>query len=698
MRDFSEKTWLLPALLLAAPLAAPAQESDDALEIITVTAQRRTELLQTTPVSVTALTGDALVDRQIDGMLDVAAQVPNLRIEPVTALPNAARVFLRGVGEDQSTPTTDGAIGFYVDGVFHPRMQGAIFDFSDVERIEVLRGPQGTLYGRNTSGGAIKIITADPGEALAGSVDLTVGSYDRRQIRGTIGGPITDSVKGSLSLLKNERDGNVRNLTLNRDVNAKDTTALRGKLIWSPAESLELKLAADWSEDLADVGVGASAFNGYPADLFVTTADGDPDGYLRTRGLALTATWASGAYTLTSISAYRDMDNYGIFDNDGEERVIQHFAFDTRQSQFTQEFTLASDWGRTQAIFGAYFFSEKMDHDTINYFGSRANPAAPITATPDLTHQETESYALFGQASFAVTDALSFTAGARYTWDKKDFLDRYPTLALRYVADKDWTAFTPRVAVDYKLNDNVFLFASWAEGYKAGGFNRSSVAITALTPYDEEEVSTVEAGVKAEFLNRRLRTNLTLFHNDYEDLQLSAYDPATLVSRRFNAAAVTTKGAELEVSAAVTRGLFAYATVGYLDARYDEFFNLVNGVLTDVSYLDLKGAPRWSYTTGFSWDLPLPTPGLLRLNGNVSHRTHMENVVANTPIVATPALTLVDASLVWTSGDERWSATLAGKNLTDKEYIGAGLYIGGLLTVLYPADPRTWSASVKYRF
>ncbi len=698
MRHICSRIWLLPALLIAAPLHAQAPESNEALEVITVTAQRRAELLQTTPVSVTALAGDALVDRQIDGMLDVAAQVPNLRIEPVTALPNAARVFLRGVGEDQSTPTTDGAIGFYVDGVFHPRMQGAIFDFSDVERIEVLRGPQGTLYGRNTSGGAIKIITADPDEVLAGSVDLTVGSFDRRQIRGTIGGPIADSLKGSLSLLKNERDGNVENVTLDRDVNSRDTTAVHGKLIWSATDALEVKLAADWSEDLADVGVGASAFSGYPADLFVTTADGDPEGYLRTRGVALTAAWASGAYTLTSISAYRDMDNYGIFDNDGEARVIQHFAFDTRQSQFTQEFTLASDWGRTQAIYGAYLFQEKMDHDTINFLGSRPNPAGPVTALPDLTHQETESYALFGQATYAATDALSFTVGARYTWDNKDFLDRYPTRDLTYAVEEDWTAFTPRVAVDYKLNDNVFLFASWAEGYKAGGFNRSTVAVTALTPYDEEEVSTIEVGVKAEFFDRRLRTNLTLFDNDYQDLQLSAYDPATLVSRRFNAAAVTTRGAELELSAVAARGLLAYATVGYLDARYDEFYNLVNGVLTDVSYLDLKGAPRWSYTAGFSWDMPLPMPGLLRLNGNVSHRTHMENVVANTPIVATPALTLVDASLVWTSGDERWSATLAGKNLTDKEYIGAGLHIGGLLTVLYPADPRTWSAAVKYRF
>lgn len=177
---------LLPAAIVA--VSANAQEPAAALEEITVTAQRRAESLQTTPVSVTALTRSALEDRQIENTLDVAAQVPNLRIEPVTALPNAARVFLRGVGEDQSTPTTDSAIGFYVDGVYYSRVQGAIFDFSDVERIEVLRGPQGTLYGRNTSGGAVKIITSDPGDVLAGSIDFTAGSYDRRQFRGLVGG------------------------------------------------------------------------------------------------------------------------------------------------------------------------------------------------------------------------------------------------------------------------------------------------------------------------------------------------------------------------------------------------------------------------------------------------------------------------------------------------------------------------------
>lgn len=689
--------WAVAAACASSSLAAQEPERV-ALEEVVVTAERRAESLQTVPVSVTAINAEALEGRQVTNVIDIAAQVPNLRIETVTGLSNAARVFLRGVGEDQSTPTTDNAIGLYVDGVFYPRTLGALFDFVDVERIEVLRGPQGTLYGRNTSGGAIKIITRDPGDELSGTIEVGGGSYGRVQLRGAVGGPLSDSLRGSLSVLKLERDGTSRNVTLSRDVNRKDVQAARGKLVWDATDALELKLAVDWTEDNGDTGVPTSGFTGRPADLYVTAANANPTGYLRTRGASLTATWTRDQYTFTSITAWRDLQNAGLLDNDAEARTILHFAFEADQSQFSQEFTLNADWGRAQGILGAYWFEEDNTYLSTNFSGSRANAAAPVTATTGIMTQDTESYAVFGQVTFSLTDALRLTAGGRYTWDEKVFTDRYPALGRLFAPSKKWTAFTPRVAVDYKLNDDVFLFASWAAGYKAGGFNRSTVAVTALTPYDEEEVATAEVGVKAQFLDDRLRANLTYFHNDYEDLQLSAFDPVTNVSRRFNAAAATTKGVELEVSAVPHRSLRAYLSLGYLHAVYDEFFDIVGGRLVDVSFRDLKGAPRWSYSAGFAWDLPLPTPGLVRLNGDVSHRTRMENNVAGTPIIATGGTTLVNASLGWTSEDQRWSATLAGKNLTDKAYLGAGLFIGGLTTALYPAEPRTWTASVRYNF
>lgn len=689
----------IAAAIAAACAAVPAVASSQervALEEIVVTAERRAESLQTVPVSVTALGAEALDERQVTNVIDIAGQVPNLRIEPVTGLSNAARIFLRGVGEDQSTPNIDSAIGLYVDGVYYPRTLGALFDFVDVERIEVLRGPQGTLYGRNTPGGAIKILTRDPGREASGIFEVLGGDYDRLQLRGTIGGPIAESLRGSVSVLKNEGDGTSDNVTLDRDVNRKDVLGARGKLIWDASQSLELRLAADWTEDKSDVGVGTSDFAGKPADLYVTAANADPSGYLRTRGAALTATWTAGSYVLTSITAWRDRQNRGLLDNDAEARTILHFAFDADQSQWSQELTLNADWGRTQAIFGLYWFTEENEYASTNFFGSRANPAAPVNATPGFMAQDTESYAIFAQATYAVTDALHLTAGVRYTWDEKDFTDSYPTLNRSFAPSEEWTAFTPRIAADYRASDDLFLFASWSKGYKAGGCNRSSVPVTALTPYDEEEVSSFEAGLKSQFLDDRLRANLTLFYNDYEDLQLSAFDPATNVSRRFNAAAATTQDVELELSMVPGAGLSAYAAVGYLDASYDEFFDNVGGQIVDVSDRDLKGAPEWSVSGGFARDLPLAITGRVRLAGDVSDRSRMENNVANTPVIATPDTTLANASLAWTSADQRWTATLAGKNLTDEEYIGAGLFIGGLTTVLYPAELRTWTVALRY--
>lgn len=668
---------------------AVGQEAGAGLTEIVVTAQRREEALQRTPVSVTALTAEALEDRQVTNVLDIAAQVPNLRIEPVTGTSNSARVFLRGVGEDQSTPTTDSAIGLYVDGVYYARTLGALFDFLDVERIEVLRGPQGTLYGRNTSAGAIRVISRRPTDELRLQGDLTVGDYDRRQLRALASGPIGGGVNASLALLRNKRDGIADNVTLGTDVNDRDVTAIRGAFALDPTDAVDLTLRYDWMDDESDPSVPTSILNGVPDDLHRTEAGELPFSDFEAGGLSLDAGYRFGRYELRSITAYRELELEAILDNDGRADRVLALDYTSRQDQFSQELTLAADWERVVGLIGVYYFTETNDYDSVTFFGQNE--------TVGFTDQETDSYAVFGQATWSLTDALSLTVGARYTRDEKDFSDFYPELngGTRYALDDDWSAFTPKVAVDYQVSDNVFLFASYAEGYKTGGMNRSTTAVTALTPYDEESVTTYEAGVKSEFLDRRLRLNLTYFYNDYEDLQLSTFDPATNVSRRFNAAQATTKGVEMELSVVPFTGLQAYLTGGYLDAGYDEFVDRVNGELVDVSDRELKGAPRWQYAAGFTYDRLLPV-GSMRLNGEINERTRVYNNVANTPSIVTPRIRLLNASLGWRSTDERWTVTLAGKNLTDKEYFANALFIGGLTSIVYPAEPRTWTLSVGY--
>ena len=676
---------------VAVTMPATAQDTsqtDVGLTEIVVTAQRRAESLQRTPVSVTALTGQALEDRQITNVMDIAAQVPNLRIEPVTGTANAARIFLRGVGEDQSTPTTDSAIGLYVDGVYYARTLGALFDFSDVERIEVLRGPQGTLYGRNTSAGAIKILTRRPSDELRASGDLTIGSFERRQLRAAVSGPLTDGLKASLAVLKNEREGTSWNRARNEHVNRRDVEALRGAFTFDAVDDVDVTLRYDWMDDKSDPSVPTSILAGMPDNLYQTDAGEVPYSEFRSRGVSLDAGYLFGAFELRSITAYRDLDLSAVLDNDGRPARILALDYTSAQNQFSQEFTLNGDWQRAKGLVGVYYFTEDNSYDALTFVGA--------TGTPDIAVQDTQSYAVFAQGTWLATDALSLTAGARYTWDEKDFSNSYPNTGTLYELKESWSSFTPKLAADYRLTDQMFLFASYAAGYKAGGMNRSAVAITALTPYDQEDVKTYEVGLKTDFFSRRLRANLTYFHNGYEGLQLSTFDPETNVSRRFNAAEATTRGVELEVSAAPVAGLQAYLTSGYLDASYDKFFDRVGGVIVDVSDRKLKGAPRWQYATGFSYELPT-MQGSLRFSGEVNHRTRVHNNVANTPSIATPNITLVNASIGWRSPGERWIATLAGKNLTDKEYFTNALYIGGLTSVVYPAEPRTWSLSFGYK-
>jgi iron complex outermembrane receptor protein len=684
---------LAVAMALAGSSAAAqerAARGAQAVEEIVVSAQRRVEPLQTTPVTVTALSADALEVRQVTNVIDIAGQVPNLRIDPVTGVANAAKIFLRGVGEDQSGPNTDSAIGLYVDDVYYPRTLGALFDFLDVERIEVLRGPQGTLYGRNTPGGAVKIITRGATDELRATADITVGNYGRQQLRAGISGPITNTFGGAVSVLKNERDGTSFSTTLNRDVNRRDVEAIRGSLVFTPTELLSMRLNYDWMNDETESFMPTSILGGFPPDLHVTAAGEEPTARLITKGTSLHVSYDLGGFEVQSITAYRDQQQRAFLDNDGRAARVLAFYFDAQQDQFSQELLLSTEWSAFRVLGGAYYFTENNRYDVINYFLTNV--------TPGFFDQDTDSIAVFGTFGWDITDALTLSLGARWTRDKKDWLDVHPNLGANYTNSKTWNSFTPRVTIDYQLNHATMVFASYAEGFKSGGFNRSPNQVIATTPYDEEEVKTWELGIKSDFFDRRLRVNATYFYNDYSDLQLSAFDPATNLTRRFNAAQATTQGLELELSAVPLEGLQTFLTVGYLSAGYDEFFDNVGGVLTDVSNRKLKGAPRWTLAGGASYLFPATDIGDFRLSVDFNNRSEVFQNLANTPVVATPTITLWNAAFSWKSPDERWTATLGGKNLGNKEYFGAALFIANLAEVVYPAEPRTWTLGLRYDF
>jgi iron complex outermembrane receptor protein len=700
---------------LTSPALAQTQSAQaPALEEIVVTAQRREETLQRTPVSVTAFTAETLANRQINNVIDTAAYVPNLVIETTTGVPNAARIFLRGVGEDIAQPNADGAVGFYVDNVFYARTNGALFDFNDIERIEVLRGPQGTLYGRNTSAGAVKIISKKPSNDLEASAEGTFGRFNRFDFKARIAGPIVkDKLAVSFSGLIRERDGTSFSTTLGKRVNDKDVKGFRASALYTPTDRFELWVTYDRVVDQSDSGVPTSlnvsgAPNrttlvvGRPTDIFTTQAGRDPRAGFRSNGLAINASYKlSDALTIGSITGLRDIYQNGNLDNDAEARPISEFGFDTTQHQISQEVTLAADFDRLKALAGVFYFGEYNVYSAYNYSQPRGNPAAPVTYGIDYSDQDTTSYAGFGQVSYEVIDRLTLTGGLRWTRDHKNWLNVYPFLNVASAAEKTWTKWTPKFTADYQLTDDVLLFAGYSKGYKAGGFNRANRRDVATTPYNPENVTTYEAGAKTEWLDGRLRANLTYFYNDYKDLQYSVFDvtftpPAT---RRFNAAAATTQGVELEAQVAVTDELLVYGNLGYLDAKYDEFFDFVNGVRTDVSFRKLKGAPKWQTALGFTYTRPIgDNAGTVRLSADYKFRARVFNNVANTRETSTRPLNLLDASLAYTTPDERWTFTLAGKNLTNVKYWGTSIFIGGTLASVYPSDPRTWSVSARWNF
>jgi iron complex outermembrane receptor protein len=401
--------------------------------------------------------------------------------------------------------------------------------------------------------------------------------------------------------------------------------------------------------------------------------------------------------TLGSITAYRELTQSAVLDNDGEARLLSGQALLANQDQFSQEVTASLDTERVKGIVGIFYFKEYNDYDTTTFIGSRANPAIRI-ARPDFSTQDTKSYAVFGQATLGLTDAVNLTLGGRYTWDEKTFVNSQPSVPAVFRAARKWRNFSPKVGLDWRVSDELFLFALYAKGYKAGGFNRSNVRVVAETPYDPEEVESIELGLKSDLFDRRLRANLTLFTNDYTNLQLSSFDPNTGTTRRFNAASTRTRGVELELSARPVPSLELYASLGYLDAKYNRFLDLVNGVVTDVSFRKLKGAPEWQGSAGFGWEPELGIAGTVRLGADVSYRDKVFNNVANTEAISTEARTLVNASLRYTTDDERWSLTAAGRNLLNRQYPANAIFIGGLLSALYPADPITWSITARFRF
>jgi iron complex outermembrane receptor protein len=732
---------------------APAEETGK-VEKVTVTARRTSENIQKVPASVSSFSERGLDRLGATEVTGLQGAVPNANIAPGRGSSNATNIYIRGVGQPDALQTFDPAVGVYVDDVYLSRIRGTQFELLDIERLEVLRGPQGTLYGKNTIGGALKVVTRRPDQTSRGVASLTVGSYGELVGNGTISGGLSDTVAGSASLLIASRDGYVENPVTGADYNDRSVTAGRVKLAWDPSDDFNLDLSVDYADEDAALVLGqatSTLTTILGAPLLVLPATPPEFNYKAqpTTGLPNSTTmthWGGSAnmswdfaeaWTLRSITAYRELQNRDFIDIDATPLELGDVLVDVDQNQTSQEFQLLYQGSNWKLVSGLYYLRENVTSHQEAYaddFVTGFLGATSFLRTVD-DDLQTTSWAAFANAVFAVSDTVNLSAGIRYTEENKEYFrttstfSNQPLLAGTFAFNREetWENVTPMVSVDWQASENTLLYARYASGFKSGGFNGRANNAGEEQPYDPETLDSYEIGLKTDWADGKVRTNLSAFYNDYTDFQARVSRLVTSPSQPvpaidfavINAGGLEIRGAELEVLAYPVPELRLDAAIGYLDAEYSEFFevrNLANPApppatlptVVDRSFQTPAFSPEWTMRFGGSYEWSLGNSGSVTLGASARYRSDMALAVDNSNIF-TQALFpgmwqdahwLYDAQLVWANESDTLLAGIYARNLSDEVYkTDAQEFssVGGIRTAYYGA-PRTVSFKVTVRY
>ncbi|XBQ15909.1 MAG: TonB-dependent receptor [Oceanicaulis sp.] len=724
----------LLATASALPLGVAAHAQEDAAspaqtrDVITVTARRREESLVDVPVSVSALSADQL---EKIGAADITAlqQVtPNATVQVARGSNSTLISFIRGVGQQDPLWGFEPGVGLYVDDVYVARPQAAVLDIFDIERIEVLRGPQGTLYGRNTVGGAIKYVTRRLGDEPRFMGRVAAGTYNQLDYMASAALPVAEGFSVGGAYARYTRDGFGENLTTGEDHYDKDVTAYRLSAEWEPSDALFFRLAYDRVEDDSNPRHGHRLLPGTAPgtavldDIYDTRAGLTGEQSVSTEGLSLTGEWAiNDQLTFKSITAAREGDTDTVIDFDGSPSNTLDIPAYYADEQFTQEFQLAYEGDRAQGVVGVYY----LDGSAEGAFDTVLGVLGLTIGTGGVV--DTESIALFGDFSFDLTDQLSVSVGARYTEDEKTgtvFRANYagagrtpltggpaatPTLVRTdYTNTRTFDQFTPRVSVSYDFGATT-AYASFSQGFKSGGFDMRGDAI--FTPdtvdgYDPETVDSYEIGWKGEGIGGILNFSSALFWSEYQDQQITTQVPATTGIASFvdNVGSSTIYGAEFEGTAFLSDSLTANFAVGWLQAEFDEFirYNLTTMAFEDISdQVVFQNAPEWSAFLGVTWAGEL-AGGDLAITPSIAHRSSYSQFEFPNALLDEGGYTLFDIGAVWNSPNEKFQVALYGRNLTDEEYkIGGYNFPGALFddsVIAFYGPPRTFTASLTYRY
>ena len=709
------------AMLTREAAAEPGSADTTNITEVTVTARKRVERLQDVPISITAISGTEFNAKQYIGLLDVNQLAPSVAMQVAT--PHTTSIAIRGVGVNPASDGLESGVGVFIDGVYLGRPGMTVLDMIDIDSIGVLRGPQGTLFGKNTSEGAIVITTAAPSFTLSGAMQDTVGNYNYNQFQGFVTGPITDTLAGRLTVYRTSRDGLAYDITTRARTNAIDRYGIRGQLLYRPSDTFDLRVIA--GTDSEDDSNASSIFdNGgaRPAALqaklalvgavfaydpggLVSASDGITQNHVRQDNVSAEANWRVGALTLTSLTAWRSYDWRAISDIDGSSADILQGSYNNYDRQFSQELRLATPSGRTwEGVAGAYFFYQRIDVQQPTYYGvdapvylSGTNPALPAlrpyasTRWTVFANPTTTSYALFAQGTWHVDDRLEITVGARGTAEHKtEILSRsipVSTLTGQPVAALVGVVFpasrvgtsdvTPSglVSVSYHVTPKVLTYALMSRGAKSGGVNSflpaSGFGIDSLK-VKPEIATNYEAGLKAEFFNDRLLLNGDVFYERFDDYQAAYTAPIPGRTSAFstvltNVGAVQTRGFEVEATAAPIAGLKLNGFADYNDATYISYTNApcpneaVAQVVCNLTGHPVAGAPPWSVGARGEYSFTL----LGNLNGFVAGgylwRATYYGYLDDSAFSIIPRHSVIDASVGVHGFADRWTGHALGK-------------------------------------
>jgi iron complex outermembrane recepter protein len=722
------------AMPVVAQDAAPQAAADDDSAAIVVTARRREETLVSVPIAVSAFSGAALERAGAIDISDLANVTPNTTLEASRGTNSTLTAFIRGVGQQDPVSGFEQGVGIYLDDVYLNRPQGALLDIYDVERIEVLRGPQGTLYGRNTIGGAVKYVTKMLPQEFSLKLKGTYGSYDQADGIISASAPIGDLIRVGGAFARLSRGGFGTNLTTGEDNYNKDIWAGRATFeMGGYGEPVLLRITGDYTKDNSNARGGhrliPGQVSGAPVlgDVFDTRGGlTDPKQYVKSYGLSMNITAElSDAVTLRSISAWRKDDSASPIDFDALPAVDVDVPAYYFNEQLSQEFQLLYEQGPIHGLLGFYYLDARADTQfDVRLFTTLAGLTAFTQADVD-----TETYAIFGDFTFDLSDQLSVSAGGRYTWDtrrasilRQNYLGGgspvfdgaglpFGAPSTDFRGQSEFRKFTPRVSVSYKPTPDHNLYASYSKGFKGGGFDPRGVGVNApdlngdgirqdsevtdFLSFAPEEVDSYEVGYKGDLMDGALYVAVAGFYADYKDVQIPgsvACDVGGIPSFCgvvSNAGKATFKGVEFESNARLGRDLMTSGdrlnlatAIGYIDAQYKEYITNIGGAPTDVAdYRRVQNTPKWTASGTLSYNMPVGD-GSLYAGTTVSWRSKTYQFEIPNPYIDQKGYALWDASIVYTAPDDRWSIGLHGKNILDKEYKTSGY-------TFVVADPTT---------